>query len=103
MFVLVSPAAQSRARAAVRDPQDLTQLSVEFRDVSDEAAGAALGAAGLGRVDGDHVWLEVSALRAAGDRTGDWGARFDGMLGYARRQGWTNEELTRVRAHIIRT
>jgi hypothetical protein len=54
-------------------------------------------------VDGDHVWLEVSALRAAGDRAGDWGTRFDGMLSYAQRQGWTDEELTRVRAHIVRT
>jgi hypothetical protein len=103
MFVLVSPGAQSRARAAVHDPQDLSQLSVEFRDVSDEAAGAALGAAGLGRVDGEHVWLEVSALRASGGRTSDWGTRFDAMLSYAQRQGWTNEELTRVRAHIVRT
>jgi hypothetical protein len=103
MLVLVSPAAGSGARAAVGDSQDLTRLSVEFRDVSDAAAAAALGAAGLGQVDGDHVWLEVSALRAAGDRAGDWGTRFDGMLGYAQRQGWTDEELTRVRAHIVRT
>jgi hypothetical protein len=101
MFVLVSPGAP--ARAAVHDPQDLKQLRVEFRDVGDEAAAAALTAAGLGGVDGDHVWLEVSALRAAGDGSADWGTRFDGMLGYAQSQGWTNEQLTQVRAHIVRT
>jgi hypothetical protein len=103
MFVLVSPGAQSGARSAVHDPLDLKQLRVEFRDVSDEAAAAALAAAGLGDVDGDHVWLEVSALRAAGDGTGDWGTQFDAMLGYAQHQGWTDAELTRVRAHIVRT
>jgi hypothetical protein len=103
MFVLVSPGSQSRARAAVHDPQDLKQLRVEFRDVGDEAAGAALADAGLGAADGDHAWLEVSALRASGDGTADWGTRFDGMLRYAQSQGWTNDQLTRVRAHIVRT
>jgi hypothetical protein len=103
MFVLVSPGAESSARAAVHDPQDLRQLRVEFRDVGDDAAAAALAAAGLGAVDGDHVWLEVSALRASGDGSGDWDTRFGAMLGYAQSQGWTDEQLTRVRAHIVRT
>jgi hypothetical protein len=103
LFVLVSPGSQSRARAAVHEPQDLSKLHVELRDVSDEAAGLALAAAGLGRLDGDHAWLDVSALRAMGGGTPDWGTRFDAMLGYARRQGWTDEMVSRVRAHVVRT
>jgi hypothetical protein len=103
LFVLVSPGPQSRARAAVHEPQDLSALSVEIRDVSDDAAGQALAAAGLGRLDGDHAWLEVGALRASGGGTADWGTRFAAMLSYARSQGWTDEQASRVRAHVIRT
>jgi hypothetical protein len=105
MFVLISPAGPSRARAAVQEPQDLSKLHVELRDVTEAAAREALAAAGLGQVDGEHAWLSVKALRSAakGGTGSDWSRRFDAMLDAAQRQGHADEKLTRVRALIVRT
>jgi hypothetical protein len=101
MYVLVS--ADSGVRATVKDTHNLKQLHVEFRDVPDEAGAQALSRAGLGSVDREHAWLDVSALRAAGDGGADWGGEFDAMLAYAASKGWTDPDQSRVRAHIVRT
>lgn len=105
MFVLISPAGPSRARVAVLEPQNLSKLHVELRDVSDALAREALAAAGLGQVDGEDAWLSVKALRSAakGGTGSDWSRRFEAMLDAAHRQGRADEKLTRVRAEIVRT
>ena len=89
--------------ATVADPQNLRQLHAEFRGVDDEAAAEALRAAGLGTVQGDRVWLDAEALRAAGDGSSGWTVDFYAMLAYAKTRGWTNEDSSQVAAHIIRT
>ena len=89
-------------RAAVEDAGNLRQLHAEFRGVDDRAAAAALSAAGLGELSGDHVWLSVAGLRAAGDASPEWAAGFDGMIAYAASQGWVDADGTRVRAHVVR-
>ena len=61
MFVLVS-GNDGDVRASVEDPGNLKQLHAEFRGVSDDAAAAALAAAGIGTVDGDHAWLDAAAI-----------------------------------------
>ena len=102
MFVLVS-GSDGEARASVEDPGNLRQLHAEFRGVSDDAAAAALTAAGLGTVDGDHAWLDAATLRAAGDGSEAWATEFGEMLAYAAGKGWTSEDGARVRAHIVRS
>ena len=102
MFVLVAED-DGEARASVEDPGNLRQLHAEFRRVNDDAAAAALAAAGLGSVDGDHAWLDAAALRAAGDGSADWASRFDAMLAYAAGKGWASEDGARVRAHVVRS
>lgn len=59
---------------------------------------------GLGTLDGDHVRLDVDALRrAAGEGRGDdWAVRFGEMIAYARSKGWTDDDGKVVRAHIDR-
>lgn len=59
--------------------------------------------AGLGVVDGDHVFFDAEAVkRLAGERaTDDWGANFDKMVEFARSKGWV-DGAGRVRAHIER-
>jgi hypothetical protein len=94
VFVLVAED-DGEARASVEDPGNLRQLHAEFRGVN--------VAAGLGRADGDHAWLDAGALRAAGDGSAAWAAGFDGMLAYAASKGWASEDGTRVRAHIVRS
>ena len=102
MYVLVS-SETGEVRATVADAENLKQLHAEFRGVDDTVAAAALGAAGLGTVDGDHAWLDAAALRAAGDGTAEWQAGFDGMLGYAASKGWASPDGAQVQAHIVRS
>jgi hypothetical protein len=103
MFVLVSADSDSgRLLAEVKDAQNLNQLHVEFRQVEDSPASAALAAAGLGTVDDGYAWLDISALRSAGGSSGDWNDRFEAMLRYARRNDWVDADGTRVRGHIVR-
>ena len=89
-------------RATVEDAANLRQLHAEFRGVDDPAAAAALSAAGLGELSGDHVWLSVAGLRAAGDGSPEWTAGFDGMVAYAGSKGWMSADGTQVQAHIVR-
>jgi hypothetical protein len=102
MFVLVSGDGGS-ARATVEDAQNLKQLHAEIRGVDDGAAAEALRTAGLGRIDGDHAWLDTAALKTAGDGSSGWTVDFYAMLAYAKTRGWTNDDESQVRAHIIRT
>ena len=102
MIVLVTGGVGG-ATATVEDPQNLRQLRAEFRGVDDAAAAGALRAAGLGTIDGDHVWLDSDALRAAGDGSSGWTVDFYAMLAFAKTRGWTNEDSSKVQARIIRT
>jgi hypothetical protein len=102
MVVLVT-GGQFGVTATVEDPRNLRQLHAEFRGVDDAAAAEALRAAGLGTVDGDRVWLDADALRAAGDGSSGWTVDFYAMLAYAKTRGWTNEDSSLIQAHIIRT
>lgn len=89
------------ATASLAEAEDLGRLTVE---VAGEADGSGLDRAlgALGRPDGDHVWLDVAALRAAaGPRDPDWQRRFDAMVDYARSRGWTDQAATRLRAHVV--
>lgn len=55
--------------------------------------------------DGEHVWLDIAAARAAGAAAVDdetWTDRFDGMIAYARSKGWADAAGTHVRAHVER-
>jgi hypothetical protein len=106
MVVLISPDSghpDAKARAEVTDVQNLNQLHVEFHAVDDSPAADALAAAGLGTVENGYAWLDISALRAAGEDAGAWNDRFEAMLRYAQRNDWVDAGGTRVRAHIVRT
>lgn len=102
MFVLVARDG-GEVVATIADVGNLRQLHAEFRGIDDAAATAALATAALGTVDGDHTWLDASALRAAGDGSPEWVAGFDAMLAYAASKGWASADSSRVRAHIVRS
>jgi len=102
MFVLVAPGSAG-TRPQFMDMQNLNQLHVEFRGVEDAPAGQALADGGIGTVEDGHAWLRISALRSAGDGSGEWNDRFDAMLRYAQRNGWVDAAGSRVRAHIVRS
>lgn len=52
-------------------------------------------------IDGTHAWLYIERLRSAGSGLGPgWAEGFDGMVGYARQQGWQSDDGRSVRAHV---
>lgn len=63
---------------------------------------AALRAAGIGRAEDGHAWIEPAALRqlAGGERDPEWEAGLEAMLAYAAGRGWTRDGA--VRAHVER-
>jgi hypothetical protein len=86
----------------VDEAENLKALSVELRDCSPERAGALLGELDLGRIDGDHAWLHIGALRATArpPRSCTWDERFQRSMAYAQSNGWTDSAGDFVRAHI---
>ena len=83
----------------VLETDRLDSLSVRVgAGVTSEHTVQALS--GLGRVDDQHVWLDIDALRdlAGIGQPPAWRAKFDGMIAYADTRGWV--EGPAVRAHI---
>jgi hypothetical protein len=101
MFVEISSDA-----AVVHEAADLKSLSVRVQQGADLAPGLH----GLGAPDpaGEHVWMDIAALKAAAAATlpaahqAAWMHGFDAMIAYATSKGWTNADATAVRAHIER-
>jgi hypothetical protein len=87
-------------QVAMDDAENLRGLSVELRSCAAGQADTLLG--DLGRVDGEHVWLDIALLKALSPKAGEpeWAAGFDGVMGYAQSKGWIDETGTRVRAHV---
>lgn len=82
------------------EAENLRGLSVELRSCDHIRAASLLGS--MGRLEDQHVWLDIAALRALSPLSGDaeWAAGFDGVMTYAESKGWLDDTRTRVRAHI---
>ncbi|MCB0995042.1 MAG: hypothetical protein KDB21_08135 [Acidimicrobiales bacterium] len=103
MYVNVDPAAGT---ATLEDAEVFTAFHVCAPDglpVADVVA--ALGELGKACDADEHVWVSATGVRAlaAGSVGPDWDTGFEGMLGYARSKGWTDESGEWVQAHIERT
>ena len=86
---------------ALEDPEDCRAFSVRVR--GDRARlGAALGSAGVGRMDGDEALIQVDAVRrlAAPQVGPPWEDDFTAMLAYAEGKGWIADEGRSIRAHV---
>lgn len=96
MIVVVDGANES---VFMEDAAALDSLTVELRACARERARELL--AGFGRIDGGHIWLEITQLRALSPEQHDvdWGTGFDAAMDYARSKGWTDLSGD-VRAHI---
>lgn len=62
----------------------------------------ALVDAAAGRLEDEHAWIAVDAVRRmAAGRTGPtWDADFDAMLDFASTKGWLDDTGATIRAHI---
>jgi hypothetical protein len=91
------------APVALRDPEDCTKFHVEAIGPHDVAAlGHALVDADAGRVEGDHAFVDVGAVRrlASGRVGASWAGDFDKMLDYARSKGWIDATGSAIQAHV---
>jgi hypothetical protein len=86
----------------LEDPDDLKRFHVE---VDPAVADPAAALSGWARLEGDHAWVAVQAVRrAAAGRVGArWDADFAGMLEYARAKGWLSEDGASIQAHVERS
>jgi hypothetical protein len=89
-------------RVTVDEAENLKALSVELHGCSREQAAALLNDRDLGRIEGDHAWLHIDALRAIArpPRSCTWDERFQRSMAYAQSNGWTDPAGDFVRAHI---
>ena len=104
MIVEIVGGAEERPEVRVVDVDDLAALHLALGQVTDDEAGAALAAAGLGRLqDASTAHLDVAALRAAAraDATApDWDQHFDAMLEHAAGQGWVVDDGAALQVHV---
>jgi len=94
----------SDRQKALREADDLSSFKVVV------AGGAALPAparaevtARIGTPAEDEVFVPIADLRGFAAGLGvqpGWYEKFDGMLGYAAKHGWVDDEGKAVRAHI---
>lgn len=91
MIVEVVGGADQRPEVRVVDVDDLSKVFVAVGEATDEEAGEALAAAGLGRLaDADTAVLDVAAVRAAAEPQaggGDWADRFADLAASAADDG----------------
>ena len=90
---------------AVESPEDCGKFHVEATGAPDgdwARLGHALVDAGVGRVEDDHAFVEVGAIRTlvAGRVGAAWADDFEKMLAYARTKGWLDEGGNAVQAHV---
>lgn len=85
-------------RVSLEQAEDLKGLSVELRSCTATEAEPLLTS--FGRLDGEHVWLDITALRSLSPLQEDpsWSKGFDATMTYARGQGWVDG--ADVRAHL---
>lgn len=68
-------------------------------DARNLRALSVVGRSGVpGHIEGNHAWLEIATLRAAGPQDDGWLAGFDAMISYATAKDWVQGD--RVRAHV---
>lgn len=90
----------TRQTATLEDADDLDRLHVQVAGGEDLDRVAEV-LAPLGRIEGDHAYLDIDALRRAAGRTDPgWSSRFDAMVDVARSNGWLDEAGTSIQAHL---
>ena len=101
MLILID-ATKSPAQLKLADPDNFRGFAVQLQG---DGAAAEDAFSTLGRGDGDHVFVDVDALRdLAGERAEDlaWTDSLSQMVAYAGAHGWLDES-GRIRAHIERS
>lgn len=97
MKVIISAATEPK----VEDRNDFTSFSVVLpSDLDPTVADSCL--AGLGHFDGEHVWVSIDRMRRALELDAEGERSFNRMIDYASSHGWTDEDGTTFRSHVVR-
>ena len=102
MIIVITATAGGEPAVSLAEADDCQAFHLEARAVDAADVATALARAGAGSVAGDDAFIEPTAVRsmAAGAAVGpDWEDRFQGMLAYAEKKGWLDENGA-VQAHI---
>ena len=91
-----------RAEGAVLEEIDNLRAFKVVAPVTLRGAPAfAIAIAGIGRLDGEAVWVSEKWLREqAGEQPTAWAPDFEKMLTFAKTKGWYDDASKAVRAHV---
>lgn len=100
MIVKVTP---QNGSVELVDPHAFDGFHVQApADATPSEVSTALGTAGAGALQDDHVWVRVDQVRGlapAGDS--NWSAGFEAMVAYAQGKGWMNADGDMIMAHLV--
>jgi hypothetical protein len=102
MYVQVD-LAPSPPAVSLEEPEDCKRFHLAV--VNGESAALVFGAlvdAAAGRLEGDHAWITVDAVRRMAEgRVGPgWDADFEAMLAFAGSKGWLDPTGASIQAHV---
>jgi hypothetical protein len=81
----------------LEQPDDMTAFKVVIH------GGDPTALAGVGRMAGrDNAWIHFDAVRrlASGNGSATWEQDFSGMIDFARKRGWIDDERQEIQAHV---
>ncbi len=84
-------------------PEDLKSFKLVAAVPATDRAKVEAALAGIARFDAEgHAWVRESWIREASPLAGDaaWQQGVTGMIGYARKFGWVDDEAATIRAHV---
>ena len=102
MQIVVSLAARYSLELA--DPNNFRAFSLQAVSHTIDLDALSSAVTSIGRLsdDGEHVFVRPDALRELAGPLGsdaEWQASLDGMIAFARKSGWVNDD-GHVRAHV---
>lgn len=100
MIVRVTPLG---GQVTLEDPGDFRSFSAAVEGSRDLVRlGQVLADAGVGRVEGEHAFVLVDAVRrlAAGRVDESWEGGLEAMVAFARSKGWFDPRTQAIRAHV---
>lgn len=91
----------SGAAFSLEQPDDCGAFHLEARGIDARDLASALDSVGGGRLAGDDAFVDRAIVEqlAEGQVGDDWAERFAGMIAYAEKKGWLDDDGL-IQAHI---
>ena len=91
----------------IREREDLTRLLILDKSAGEADLGSALARASLGGAPAgeNHFWLSENGLLENAISPGadlGWLSRWTSMIAYATSHGWTSDDGSAIKVHVVR-